>query len=538
MRAQEFTQHLQDLVIFDIDDTLLHTTARIRVVDSNGRVLRELTNQEFNNYQLQPGETFDFGEFRSAEKFQRESQPIEPMIRKLKTILNHSGRARVIMLTARADFDDKEKFLQTFRDLGIDMSRIHVHRAGNLPGDEPPAQKKAVWVRRYLDTGRYGHVRLYDDSMSNLRVFRSLKNEYPDVDFRAIYVGPRGDTATINENKSSGISKIVQDFVSSGIGKKYQKHDCKTVTRAFVKWASTNNISTQVLSLAPPHPDVIKKRPELRGKSGEGDGHIMPVVGGYALDFTARQFPGQAGYVYSNPLVTPIGEVSTVYKKIGGYFTYAPNWFIVNGKPATHYLGPLESIPSDIFNQNFGDELLEGRRRNKKKAKFAYSGPGYWGGYYGSSEQSGGEGGVAEGRLNEFAPRRNNGDNNSPRWYNDQEIAAIVGRGWINELGAKLNSDEFDYPELMHNPFFNDMQQEEMIDLAQDWLEDHGYKVRINDLRNNKDFNNRDWLIRGNFVNPDNNVSEGWSKKYKRSIDCSRPRGFSQRAHCQGRKKK
>ena len=32
-------------------------------------------------------------------------------------------------------------------------------------------------------------------------------------------------------------------------------------------------------------------------------------------------------------------------------------------------------------------------------------------------------------------------------------------------------------------------------------------------------------------------VLEKWSQKYKRSIDCSHPRGFSQRAHCQGRKK-
>jgi len=32
-------------------------------------------------------------------------------------------------------------------------------------------------------------------------------------------------------------------------------------------------------------------------------------------------------------------------------------------------------------------------------------------------------------------------------------------------------------------------------------------------------------------------VSEEWSEKYKRSIDCSHPRGFSQRAHCAGRKK-
>lgn len=32
--------------------------------------------------------------------------------------------------------------------------------------------------------------------------------------------------------------------------------------------------------------------------------------------------------------------------------------------------------------------------------------------------------------------------------------------------------------------------------------------------------------------------SEGWSKKYKRSIDCNNPKGFSQRAHCAGRKKR
>ena len=32
-------------------------------------------------------------------------------------------------------------------------------------------------------------------------------------------------------------------------------------------------------------------------------------------------------------------------------------------------------------------------------------------------------------------------------------------------------------------------------------------------------------------------VSEKWSTKYKRSIDCSHPKGFSQKAHCAGRKK-
>lgn len=33
-------------------------------------------------------------------------------------------------------------------------------------------------------------------------------------------------------------------------------------------------------------------------------------------------------------------------------------------------------------------------------------------------------------------------------------------------------------------------------------------------------------------------ILEKWTQKYKKSIDCSNPKGFSQRAHCQGRKKK
>ncbi len=39
--------------------------------------------------------------------------------------------------------------------------------------------------------------------------------------------------------------------------------------------------------------------------------------------------------------------------------------------------------------------------------------------------------------------------------------------------------------------------------------------------------------MQGNF-----GMHEAWSKKYKRSINCNSPKGFSQRAHCQGRKKK
>lgn len=201
MRASDFIKDKPNnvLTIFDIDDTLFHTTAKINVI-KDGEVVRSLTNQEFNNYELEDGEEYDFGEFRNAEKFRQESEPIGPMLDELKTILDHT-RGKVIMLTARSDFDNKDTFLQTFKDHGIDMSKIHVHRAGNLPGNEPPAQKKAVWVRKYLNTGKYNRVSLYDDSMSNLRVFKELEEEYPDVEFDAYHITGNGDVSALEERK-------------------------------------------------------------------------------------------------------------------------------------------------------------------------------------------------------------------------------------------------------------------------------------------------------------------------------------------------
>lgn len=35
-----------------------------------------------------------------------------------------------------------------------------------------------------------------------------------------------------------------------------------------------------------------------------------------------------------------------------------------------------------------------------------------------------------------------------------------------------------------------------------------------------------------------NFINEKWSAKYKKSINCSHPKGFSQKAHCAGKKKR
>jgi hypothetical protein len=33
-------------------------------------------------------------------------------------------------------------------------------------------------------------------------------------------------------------------------------------------------------------------------------------------------------------------------------------------------------------------------------------------------------------------------------------------------------------------------------------------------------------------------LTEKWTRKYKKSINCNNPKGFSQKAHCAGRRKR
>lgn len=184
------------LYVFDIDETLFRTTAKIRVVNSDGRVIDHLTNSQFNDYALPKGCVFDFTEFRDSALFYRESSPIKPMLAKLiaisRNIRNSGSGSKIIMNTAREDFDDKEPVLQKFRDHGVDIDSMHIHRSGNVPGDMIPAHKKNIVLRQYLAQGGYKRVEMFDDGSTNLQVFKSLSAEFPGVMFVAWKVNHDG----------------------------------------------------------------------------------------------------------------------------------------------------------------------------------------------------------------------------------------------------------------------------------------------------------------------------------------------------------
>jgi 2,3-bisphosphoglycerate-independent phosphoglycerate mutase len=187
------------ITFIDVDETLFHTKAKIRVI-KNGQTIKELDNQQFNTYKLQPGESYDFGEFRSAELFRKTSTPIEPILKRINRILYHikegNRPSKVVILTARGTFDDMEEFKNTFRDHGVQIDDVEIKTVGDKPG--AAAARKKEEVRNYLTSGKYKRARMFDDADSNLEAFLSLQEEFPDVEFKALKVSGTGDVQEVS----------------------------------------------------------------------------------------------------------------------------------------------------------------------------------------------------------------------------------------------------------------------------------------------------------------------------------------------------
>jgi hypothetical protein len=166
----------------------------------NGKHVQSLSNQEYNTHKLKPGHSYDYSEFRDADKFHRESKPIKPMLAKMKRLharAKMNPGSRVIMATARADFDDKHKFLDRFHKDGVEVHgphRIHVYRAGNMEAPMSVAERKAAVLRKHLQEGGYTEAHLHDDSKENLNAFLKLKKEFPNTKFHAHHVQHDGSS--------------------------------------------------------------------------------------------------------------------------------------------------------------------------------------------------------------------------------------------------------------------------------------------------------------------------------------------------------
>ena len=194
---ESFKQYIYEgnkgLTIFDIDDTMFKTKAQVLVKNKNTGQVKKLSPQEYNNYKLSKDEEWDYREFKSAKIFFQTATPIARMIEKAKAIIKNATAkgSKVIVVTARADMDNRDLFIKTFEAHGIPMKNVYVERAGNMSNKFGAAAKQVIF-RKYLETGEYARVRLFDDHYPNLKALLDLKRDYPNVDFQAYLADPKG----------------------------------------------------------------------------------------------------------------------------------------------------------------------------------------------------------------------------------------------------------------------------------------------------------------------------------------------------------
>ncbi len=101
-----------------------------------------------------------------------------------------------------------------------------------------------------------------------------------------------------------------------------------------------------------------------------------------------------------------------------------------------------------------------------------------------------------------------------------QEQFKIIYSDLIKAVEKACEENDCEIPEDAYLMKYSDYQV-----LRDKMLEKHGYNV--NTVSSKEDIEKFG-----------KELEEEWSNKYKRSIDCSNPKGFSQKAHCAARKKR
>ena len=186
---------MKKIIFIDIDETLVYSHARIYVRDKNtNKIIKKLTNTEFNTYQPKENEYFTYEEFQDSNLFVKTSIPNIKMIELAKQ-LHKNENTEVCLLTARSDFDNKENVLRFFKNHGINVGHykngeIHIIRSGNYKFISNVARRKSYVIDKIIKkrNNEFKIIEMFDDSISNLNEFLRLSNKYKDKIFNAYLV--------------------------------------------------------------------------------------------------------------------------------------------------------------------------------------------------------------------------------------------------------------------------------------------------------------------------------------------------------------
>lgn len=221
---------IRTLNVWDIDDTLFTGfQGNVRVLDAQGKLIRKLSTSEFNTYKKAPDETFDFDDFRDGRLFRNTVKPIDTVLKRAANIINNqTENSESIILTARSDFHDKKEFLQTFRDHGFPIDQVYVERSGNLLNLNKNAHVhvlKAVILNKYIKSGKFDRIRIWDDSRKNLDM--ALKLGKPGIEIVAYLVDKNGSVTRYG-------STLKEEIEAPKIGMTFSRALMPQITKAKV----------------------------------------------------------------------------------------------------------------------------------------------------------------------------------------------------------------------------------------------------------------------------------------------------------------
>jgi len=149
--------------VFDFDDTLAFTDAKVHVIDWNGQVVASLTPQEFNTHKLKANSHFDFSDFDKAS-FIHNSKPTK-LIDLARDVFSEGHS--VFILTARNNCvaSPIAEFLGGF---GITTKQIHC--VGGWSLDIAKAKRKVL----LSIIENFDKVWFFDDDARNIELAQEL----------------------------------------------------------------------------------------------------------------------------------------------------------------------------------------------------------------------------------------------------------------------------------------------------------------------------------------------------------------------------